>query len=99
MLKSQEHNQDASTDGQVSAGQVTRRGFMIGATTAGFTLAFVPTALLSTAPAQALADGKFEPTLWYNIDDQGIVTVHVTKAEMGQHVFPISLQLFGNDSC
>ena len=86
MLKSQEHNQDASTDGQVSAGQVTRRGFMIGATTAGFTLAFVPTALLSTAPAQALADGKFEPTLWYNIDDQGIVTVHVTKAEMGQHV-------------
>ena len=58
MLKSQEHNQDASTDGQVSAGQVTRRGFMIGATTAGFTLAFVPTALLSTIIKMLVLTGR-----------------------------------------
>ena len=34
---------------------VSRRGFMIGATSAGFTLAFVPSALLTAAPAQAMA--------------------------------------------
>ena len=28
----------------------------------------------------------FEPTIWYRIDTDGVVTVSITKAEMGQHV-------------
>lgn len=65
---------------------VSRRGFMIGATTAGFTLAFVPHALLSASPAHAMAEKLFEPTIWYSIAPNGEISVNVTKAEMGQHV-------------
>ena len=28
----------------------------------------------------------FEPTIWYSIDRDGIVTVNIIRAEMGQHV-------------
>ena len=65
---------------------VSRRGFMIGATRAGFTLAFVPATLLKTVPAQAMAQKLFEPTIWYAIAPDGEISVNITKAEMGQHV-------------
>ena len=41
---------------------------------------------------EALADAadpqaaSFEPTIWYSIDRDGIVTVNIIRAEMGQHV-------------
>ncbi|MDP3854974.1 xanthine dehydrogenase family protein molybdopterin-binding subunit [Phenylobacterium sp.] len=56
----------------------SRRGFMIAATAAGAMFGFV-------APGAA-AEAGFEPTVWYSIDRQGIVTVNVIRAEMGQHV-------------
>ncbi|WP_309643774.1 molybdopterin cofactor-binding domain-containing protein [Phenylobacterium sp.] len=56
----------------------SRRGFMIAATAAGAMFGFV-------GPGSA-ADTGFEPTIWYSIDRQGIVTVNVIRAEMGQHV-------------
>jgi isoquinoline 1-oxidoreductase beta subunit len=60
----------------------TRRGFLINATSAGFAMAF-------TLPPSALAADAttpFEPTIWYAIDRDGIVTVNIIRAEMGQHV-------------
>ncbi len=65
---------------------ITRRGFMIGASAAGFTLAFVPAGLMYSSPAVAVSEGRFEPSVWYSIDRDGIVTVNVAEAEMGQHV-------------
>lgn len=56
----------------------SRRGFMIAATAAGAMFGFV-------APGAAAETG-FEPTVWYSIDRQGIVTVNIVRAEMGQHV-------------
>jgi isoquinoline 1-oxidoreductase subunit beta len=65
---------------------VSRRGFLIGAVGTGFTLAFLrPDALISSAEA-AVAEGAFEPSVWYDIDRDGIVTVNIIRAEMGQHV-------------
>jgi len=65
---------------------VSRRGFLIGAVSTGFTLAFLrPDALISSAEA-AVAEGAFEPSVWYDIDRDGIVTVNIIRAEMGQHV-------------
>ena len=29
---------------------------------------------------------RFDPTIWYGIDRDGIVTVNIIRAEMGQHV-------------
>ena len=66
--------------------KLSRRGFMIGATSVGVTLAFVPAALLASDPAHALSANKFEPTIWYSIAPSGQITVNVTKAEMGQHI-------------
>lgn len=58
----------------------SRRGFLIAATATGVMLGFAP------AAGAATAAGAFEPTIWYGIDRDGIVTVHVIRAEMGQHV-------------
>jgi len=74
----------------------TRRGFLISATGAGFAMAFLPAtpALAAAASvvdravdgAAAGAAAPFEPTIWYEIDRDGIVTVNIIRAEMGQHV-------------
>jgi isoquinoline 1-oxidoreductase len=67
---------------------VDRRRFLIGSIAAGAGL----TCGLSAVPevmgtaGEALAAGNFSPTVWYTIDRGGIVTVHIEKAEMGQHV-------------
>ena len=57
---------------------LSRRGLLISMTAVGaaFTL---------TSPADA-ATGVYEPTIWYSIDRSGAVTVHIIRAEMGQHV-------------
>ncbi len=78
------------------ASTATRRGFLISVTTAGFAMAFMrPEPGLAAnqvaatgAMAGAVADGpaSFEPTIWYDIDREGIVSVNIIRAEMGQHV-------------
>lgn len=65
---------------------IGRRSFLIGAAGAGFTLAFLPPGLTISDASAAVASQSFEPTIWYDIDRSGIVTVNVIRAEMGQHV-------------
>ena len=62
------------------AAALSRRGFLITATAAGVALGFAGEAAAGAAPT------GFEPTLWYSIDRQGIITVNVIRAELGQHV-------------
>ncbi len=57
---------------------LSRRGFLIGAVGGGIVAGFVSESRAANAP--------FEPTIWYRIDRDGIVTVSITKAEMGQHI-------------
>lgn len=66
--------------------QLSRRGFLIGAAGTGFMLAFLRPDAVFADPAAAVAAKAFEPTIWYHIDSDGIVTVNVIRAEMGQHV-------------
>jgi isoquinoline 1-oxidoreductase beta subunit len=66
---------------------VNRRHFLVGmAAGAGLTCGFSLLPELTGTAGEALAAGNFSPTVWYTIDGGGLVTVHVTKAEMGQHV-------------
>jgi isoquinoline 1-oxidoreductase beta subunit len=67
---------------------VDRRQFLIGsiATGAGLTFGFSALPTITGSAGEALAAGNFSPTVWYTIDRGGIVTVHITKSEMGQHV-------------
>jgi CO/xanthine dehydrogenase Mo-binding subunit len=64
----------------------TRRSFLISATSAGFSMTFMSsTPVLAADVATGMPTG-FEPTIWYDIDREGIVTVNIIRAEMGQHV-------------
>ena len=66
--------------------EVSRRGFLVGSlaagtVTMGYALMGGPTGI-----AEARAAGTFAPNIWFDMDSDGIVTVNILKAEMGQHV-------------
>ena len=64
---------------------ISRRSFLVAATAAGASFGFVSqAAALAMGPASS--GPAFEPTIWFSIDRQGIVTVNVIRAELGQHV-------------
>jgi isoquinoline 1-oxidoreductase beta subunit len=65
---------------------VSRRGFLIGAAGAGFMFAFARSPDSLAAPSKSLAEGAFEPTMWYQIQKNGRIVVNIAEAEMGQHV-------------
>ena len=59
----------------------SRRAFLVGLAGAAATFGFAP--LESGATSES---SPFEPTIWYSVDRDGIVTVNITRAEMGQHI-------------
>jgi isoquinoline 1-oxidoreductase subunit beta len=61
---------------------LSRRAFLVGLAGTAVTFSFAP---LENS-AEASASGPFEPTIWYSVDRSGIVTVNITRAEMGQHI-------------
>jgi CO/xanthine dehydrogenase Mo-binding subunit len=65
---------------------LSRRGFLIAAAGTGVAFAFARPGEASQDPAAPIAERRFEPALWYHIDVDGIVTVNVKRAEIGQHV-------------
>lgn len=63
---------------------LTRRGFMIAAgATGAISMGY---GLLPTAGHAAGHGGMISPSMFFDIHSDGAVTVHVAKAEMGQHV-------------
>jgi isoquinoline 1-oxidoreductase len=70
-----------------------RRSFLVGGTAAGLAFGYVAVEGISTA----LAAGAFGPTAWYSIGPDGIVTVMVGKAEMGQHVSSAMAQIVAEE--
>lgn len=66
---------------------LSRRGFLVAAGVGGAAFGF---AALSGAKgevaAHVAANIGVEPTLWFGIAPDGIVTVNIIRAEMGQHV-------------
>src|SRR5215831_9567157 len=61
---------------------LSRRAFVVGLAGAAVTFGFAP----GEGTAQESGSSPFEPTIWYSVDRDGIVTVNVTRAEMGQHI-------------
>src|ERR1700721_1879739 len=70
----------------------SRRGFLITMIGAGVMLGYARSGwaakefLAKGAKAPLSPDELFEPTIWYGIDTNGVVTVNIIRAEMGQHV-------------
>ncbi|MDB5454962.1 MAG: aldehyde oxidase and xanthine dehydrogenase molybdopterin binding protein, partial [Caulobacter sp.] len=78
---------------KADANPLSRRAFLVTATAAGAAFGFA--ALVEAAMDPAVPGGVppapaagplMEPTLWFAIDGEGIVTVNIIRAEMGQHV-------------
>jgi CO/xanthine dehydrogenase Mo-binding subunit len=78
--------------GPQPAQALSRRAFLVTAAGAGAAFGFSPWVQAAMDPAvpggmpAAAAGAPFEPTLWFSIGPDGIVTVNVIRAEMGQHV-------------
>lgn len=75
-----------SAEGHNKRPVLSRRGFLIGATGAGFTLAFYRPGLSVAQPEEVLASRAFDPTIWYQLQADGRIIVNIAEAEMGQHV-------------
>ncbi len=83
-----------SSHGLRSSGDPSRRSFLITMLGAGVMLGYARSplnaadAMLSTLNAESArrAGEFFEPTIWYEIDPSGTVTINIVRAEMGQHV-------------
>jgi isoquinoline 1-oxidoreductase beta subunit len=79
------------------ATDLSRRSFLVGTAAAGLALGYsaVP-GLLGTDPAFA-APSNFDPSVWYSIAPDGIVTVTCGKADMGQHIASTMAQLVSEE--
>jgi len=70
----------------------SRRGFLITMIGAGVMLGYARSGLAAVesltkeTKAPLSPNELFEPTIWYGIDTNGVVTVNIIRAEMGQHV-------------
>ena len=77
---------------------LSRRSFLVGTAAAGLALGYssIP-AMIGGDQALAATVRNFDPSVWYAIAPDGIVTVTVGKAEMGQHVASTMAQLISEE--
>ena len=76
---------------------LSRRAFLIGTAAAGVTLGYaaIPGSLgLDKAMA---APAKIDPSVWYSIAPDGLITVTVGKADMGQHIASTMAQMVAEE--
>jgi isoquinoline 1-oxidoreductase subunit beta len=71
---------------------LSRRSFLVGAAASGLVLGYaaVPGFVDSAAAA---APANVEPSVWYSISPDGLVTVTCGKADMGQHIASTMAQI------
>jgi isoquinoline 1-oxidoreductase len=77
----------------IARSSLRRRSFIVGASATGLAFGYVA----ATNIRDALAANSFGPTPWYAIGPDGIVTVTVGKAEMGQHVSSAMAQIVAEE--
>jgi isoquinoline 1-oxidoreductase beta subunit len=70
--------------------ELSRRSFMVGASAAGVVVG------LGMSEA-AFAAQAFAPTIWYSVGEDGLVTVNVGKADMGQHIASTMAQIVAEE--
>lgn len=70
---------------------LSRRSFLVGTAATGLVLGYAGVPGIDSAVAAAPA--SFEPSVWYAISPDGLVTVTCGKADMGQHVASNMAQL------
>jgi isoquinoline 1-oxidoreductase beta subunit len=69
---------------------LSRRSFLVGTAATGLVLGYAAVPGIGQALA---APGNFDPSVWYSIAPDGIVTVTCGKADMGQHIASTMAQI------
>src|SRR5450631_2975808 len=69
---------------------LSRRSFLVSAGAAGIVCGF------GALPASAIGE-PYEPSVWYSVGVDGIVTVNVGKADMGQHIASTMAQIVAEE--
>jgi len=81
---------------------VTRRQFLVrsAATAAGtFMSIALPSSLTSATAQAAMGEGMsaYTPAIWFTITPDGKTTMHILKAEMGQHIGTAMAQIIAEE--
>jgi len=69
---------------------LSRRSFLVGSAAAGLMLGYSAVPGIDQARA---APGNFDPSVWYSVGPDGLVTVTCGKADMGQHIASTMAQI------
>src|ERR1700722_1283330 len=70
---------------------LSRRSFIVGAGAAGLVFGF------GASPRAFAATSAYDPRIWYSIGADGLVTVNVGKAGMGQHIASTMAQIVAEE--
>ncbi|MET4261993.1 isoquinoline 1-oxidoreductase beta subunit [Bradyrhizobium sp. S3.12.5] len=70
---------------------LSRRSFLVGTAATGLVLGYA--GVPGVGEALAAAPANFEPSVWYAIAPDGLVTVTCGKADMGQHIASTMAQI------
>jgi len=76
---------------------LSRRSFLVGSAAAGLVLGYSAVPALTGADQAFAAAGNFDPSVWYSIAPDGIVTVTCGKADMGQHIASTMAQIISEE--
>jgi CO/xanthine dehydrogenase Mo-binding subunit len=77
-----------------TAVDLSRRSFLVGTSAAaGLALGYSAGPGLLGADRALAAPGSFDPSVWYSIGPDGLVTVTCGKADMGQHIASTMAQI------
>ncbi|MDI1266215.1 MAG: molybdopterin-dependent oxidoreductase [bacterium] len=73
---------------------LSRRSFLVGSAATGLVLGYAAVPGIGKALA---APSNFEPSVWYSIGPDGLVTVTCGKADMGQHIASTMAQIVSEE--
>ena len=79
------------------AADLSRRSFLVGSAAGGLALGYAGVPGLLGADQAFAAPGNFEPSVWYAIAPDGLVTVTCGKADMGQHIASTMAQIVAEE--
>src|SRR5258708_20824727 len=76
---------------------LSRRSFLVGSAAAGLALGYSAVPGMLGADQAFAAASNFDPSVWYSIAPDGIVTVTCGKADMGQHIASTMAQIVSEE--
>jgi len=91
------HSKIPSQNSKAERVDLSRRSFLVAAGAAGAVFGYAGLPGMVGADTAIAAPSNFEPTAWYAIAPDGLVTVTVGKADMGQHIASTMAQLVAEE--